>query len=47
MMMINFYSKIIDEINECKIILYNFEKLSGYKFSIECVEELAKNFQVK
>ena len=41
---INFYSKIIDEIKECKIILYNFEKLSGYKFSIECVEKLAKQF---
>ena len=41
---INFYSKIIDEIKECKIILYNFEKLSGYKFSIECVETLAKQF---
>jgi len=41
---INFYSKIIDEIKECKIILYNFEKLSGYKFSIECVEKLASQF---
>ena len=41
---INFYSKIIDEIKECKIILYNFEKLSGYKFSIDCVEELVKKF---
>ena len=41
---INFYSKIIDEIKECKIILYNFEKLSGYKFSIECVEKLAEQF---
>ena len=41
---INFYSRIIDEINECKIILYNFEKLSGYKFSIDCVEELVKKF---
>ena len=41
---INFYSKIIDEIKECKIILYNFEKLSGYKFSIECVEKLTKQF---
>ena len=41
---INFYSKIIDEIKECKIILYNFEKLSGYKFSIECVKELARIF---
>ena len=41
---INFFSKIIDEIIECKIILYNFEKLSGYKFSIDCVEKLAKKF---
>ena len=32
---INFYSKIIDKIPESKIILYNFEKLCGYKFSIE------------
>ena len=30
---INFYSRIIDQINECEIILYNFEKLSGYMFS--------------
>jgi len=41
---INFYTKIINEIGECKIILYNFEKLSGYKFSVDCVEHLAKKF---
>ena len=41
---INFYSRIISEINDCKIILYNFEKLCGYKFSIECVENLVKKF---
>ena len=41
---IAFYSKIIDKISESKIILYNFEKLCGYKFSISCVEELAKKF---
>jgi len=41
---INFYTKIINEIGECNIILYNFEKLSGYKFSIDCVQKLAKNF---
>ena len=41
---IAFYSKIIDKIPESKIILYNFEKLCGYKFSISCVEELAKKF---
>ena len=41
---INFYTKIINEIGQCNIILYNFEKLSGYKFSIDCVQKLAKNF---
>jgi len=41
---INFYSRIISEINDCKIILYNFEKLCGYKFSIQCVENLVKKF---
>ena len=41
---INFYSKIINEINDCKIILYNFEKLCGYRFSIQCVEKLVKKF---
>jgi len=41
---INFYSSIIKEINDCKIILYNFEKLSGYKFSIDCVNELISKF---
>ena len=41
---INFYSKIIEKIPESKIILYNFEKLCGYKFSTSCVEELVKKF---
>ena len=41
---INFYSKIIDAIPESEIVLYNFEKLCGYKFSIECVEQLVKLF---
>ena len=41
---INFYTKIIEEINNCKIILYNFEKLCGYKFTKNCVEELVKKF---
>ena len=38
---IDFYSRIIDAIPNCRIILYNFEKLCGYKFSISCVEQLA------
>jgi len=41
---INFYSRIIEEIKNCKIILYNFEKLCGYKFSKDCVEILVKKF---
>ena len=41
---INYYSRIIEQINECKIILYNFEKLCGYKFSKECIEKLVKKF---
>ena len=41
---IEFYSRIIESIPECEIILYNFEKLCGYKFSVECVENLVKKF---
>ena len=41
---VNFYSKIVESLPRSKIILYNFEKLCGYKFSIECVERLVKNF---
>ena len=41
---IDFYSKIVDAIPESNIILYNFEKLCGYKFSLGCVKELAKKF---
>ncbi len=41
---IEFYSKIINSIPDSEIILYNFEKLSGYKFSVTCVEDLVKKF---
>ena len=41
---IEFYKKIIESVPECKIILYNFEKLCGYKFSINCIEELVRKF---
>ena len=41
---IEFYSRLVEAMPDSKIILYNFEKLCGYKFSIECVEELAKKF---
>ena len=41
---INFYSKIVETVPDCEIVLYNFEKLCGYKFSIECIEELVRRF---
>ena len=41
---IEFYSRVVEAVPDSKIILYNFEKLCGYKFSIECVEELVKKF---
>tara|TARA_Y100000389_G_scaffold99121_1_gene95799 strand:- start:1073 stop:1957 length:885 start_codon:yes stop_codon:yes gene_type:complete len=41
---INFYSRIVDAIPDCKIVLYNFEKLCGYKFSIDCIKILVKKF---
>ena len=40
----NFYSHIISKVPKIKIILYNFELLSGYKFSIEAVTKLVKTF---
>jgi len=41
---IDFYSRIIDVVSDSRIILYNFEKLCGYKFSTSCVEKLVKKF---
>jgi len=41
---IDFYSKIIEALPESEIILYNFEKLSGYIFSINCIEKLVSKF---
>ncbi len=40
----DFYSRLIESIPKVKIILYNFEKLSGYKFTVEMVTKLVKNF---
>mgnify|MGYP000149105675 CR=1 FL=1 len=39
-----FYANIVQHVPESKIILYNFEKLSGYKFSINIIEKLVKEF---
>jgi len=41
---IDFYSKLVEALPKSKIILYNFEKLCGYKFSVECVKDLVKKF---
>ena len=40
----SFYANIVQKIPESKIILYNFEKLSGYKFSIKIIEKLIRDF---
>ena len=40
----SFYAKVIQKVPESKIILYNFEKLSGYKFSIQIIEKLVEDF---
>ena len=41
---VEYYTKLIKSVPDAKIILYNFEKLCGYKFSVECVENLAARF---
>ena len=40
----NFYSKLVEAVPESEIILYNFEKLCGYKFSQDCVKKLVSKF---
>ena len=40
----NFYSKIIKSLPKIKIILYNFEKLSGFKFEVGFVKKLINTF---
>ena len=40
----NFYAEIIKQVPKIKIILYNFEKLSGYLFSADVVKNLVKDF---
>jgi 4-hydroxy-tetrahydrodipicolinate synthase len=40
----NFYSLIISKVPKIKIILYNFELLCGYRFSVEAVTKLVKAF---
>ena len=41
---IQFYSKIVEALPDTEIILYNFEKLCGYKFSMQCIKELVRRF---
>ena len=41
---VEFYTKIVEAIPDSKIVLYNFEKLCGYKFSIDSVKKLHEKF---
>ena len=38
------FSKLIDQVPKAKILIYNFEQLSGFKFSAQLVERLAKDY---
>jgi len=40
----DFYAEIIKQVPKIKIVLYNFEKLSGYLFSAGAVKNLVKDF---
>ena len=40
----SFYANVVQKVPESKIILYNLEKLSGYKFSVKVIEKLVKDF---
>ena len=44
---INFYSRIIEQIKDCEIILYNFEKLCGLSLVKNALKNLSQNFQIK
>ena len=39
-----FFSNIIQKIQEVEIVVYNFEKLCGYRFSPRIIEKLVKDF---
>ena len=41
---IDFYTKIAEAHPDSELILYNFEKLCGYKFSLDCISELVRRF---
>ena len=41
---IKFYTKIVESNPESEIVLYNFEKLCGYKFSLSCITDLVSRF---
>ena len=43
-----FFASLFDKVPEIQVILYNFEKLFGYKFEVPIIERLVKDFsQVK
>ena len=39
-----FYAEVAQRVPQSKIILYNYERLSGYKFSVKIIEKLVKDF---
>ena len=41
---VNFYTKLIEAVSDCEIVLYNFEKLCGYQFNIETIKRLVEKY---
>tara|TARA_B100001123_G_C15279189_1_gene1013347 strand:+ start:43 stop:930 length:888 start_codon:yes stop_codon:yes gene_type:complete len=39
-----YFSNLIQKVPEIKFLVYNFEKLFNYKFSIQIIEKLVKNY---
>ncbi len=41
---VNFYTKLVEAVPDCEIVLYNFQKLCGYQFNIGTIKKLVKKF---
>ena len=39
-----FFANVVQKVSSAQIICYNYERLSGYKFSVKIIEKLVNNF---
>ena len=40
------YANVVQKVPDSKIILYNFEKLSGYVFSVQIIKKLRESYSL-